>query len=191
MIFSYFLLAHLLADFVFQPAKLVQWKMKSMLGTLVHVLIHFVVSAIILLPFILNGYHWLLLIIAGITTVHFIIDQAKINYDLKHDQKVKPFIIDQLLHLLTILIAFEFIRDKEFILPNTNSFYEFYANTDIITFLSFIVVVSTVVEVFNFQKKREKNDNAKLKINSDQVLGRIIVFTVIYAFSMILSFYFS
>ncbi len=110
MILSYFILAHLLGDFVFQPTRLVLWKIKSNKGVFVHAFIHFVINLLILMPIIINGYFWLIYIIFGISFLHFWIDKEKINYDLKHDKKVRPFIIDQLLHLLTILLAYFFIN---------------------------------------------------------------------------------
>ena len=188
MIFGYLVLAHLIADFILQPTKLVKWKMKSVWGTLIHVSIHFTVNLILLLPIILNGYLWLILIILGICTIHFFIDLAKINYALRHDQKVHPFILDQLLHLLTILVADFFLSTHTFILP-AKTFYQIYTNTNLIIFLSFLVVVTTVIDVFNFQKRRERNSKARLKFSSTQILTRIIVFTIIYSFFLLLTFF--
>ena len=183
MILPYLILAHLLGDFVFQPSSLAMWKMKSMAGTLVHVLVHFAINLIILLPFLVNGYYWLIYVVAGICVTHFLIDEAKINYDLKHDKKVKPFVIDQLLHIITLLAANFFLSDVIFSFP-ANLFYKFYTNSAFIIFLSFLVLATTVVEIYNFQKLREKNAKAKLKLHSRQMLNRVIVFTLIYALFM-------
>ncbi len=190
MILGYFILAHLLGDFVFQPTKLVLWKMKSIWGTIVHVLIHLVVNVIIFLPFLINGYFWLIYIILGICFIHFWVDIAKINYDLKHDKKVAPFIVDQLLHLLTIIIAYSFIKDVVFELPDT-TFYRIFTNINIVVFVSFLVIVSKVIEVYNIQRKREKNKNTSLHLNTPAMMNRVIVFTLIYSFFMFLTFYVS
>lgn len=188
MILGYLIFGHLLADFIFQPNSLVIWKHKSKTGIFVHVLIHFFVSIIILLPFLINGYFWLIYVSAGLAFTHFWIDRVKINYDLKHDKKVIPFIIDQLLHLLTILLAYFFIQNISLELPETK-FYAIYSDIRIIIFLSFIVFVSTVIEVYHYQKQREKDSQAKLKINSSQIFIRILVFSIVYLFFMLLSFY--
>lgn len=190
MILAHLLFAHLLADFVFQPERLVKWKMRSIWGTIVHVVIHFFTNLIVLLPFLLNGYLWLIYMILGICIIHFCIDEAKINYDLKHDKKVKPFLVDQLLHLLTILVANIFLIDTNFILPN-KLFYRIYLNPSILIFLSFLVVVTIAVEIYNFQKIREKNHKAKITFDGMQMLSRVIVFAVVYAFFMLLTFYLS
>lgn len=188
MILGYLMFAHLLGDFIFQPTSLVQWKMKSKNGVFVHVLIHFAISALIIMPFIINGYFWLLGIIAFISFTHFWIDQAKINYNIKHDQKVKPFIIDQLLHLVTLLVIYFFIANIPLQLPTTY-FYQLYSDAYIIIFLSLIVFVSTVIEIYHFQKQREKNARAQLKMNSSRVLTRITVFTVLYIVFVLIGFY--
>jgi len=188
MILSYLLLAHLLGDFVLQPAGLVQWKMKSKMGIFIHVLIHFIVTNLILIPFIINGYEWLILLVFAVSFTHFWIDEAKINYDLKHDIKVKPFLIDQLLHLLTILVAYFFISDVMWSLPNTY-FYQVYTNINIVNFASLLVFITSAVDVYIFQKQREKTKKAKLKHPINSLLSRIITFSFLYTLLMVLSYY--
>lgn len=188
MILSYLILTHLLGDFVLQPSKLVRWKMRSYKGTLVHSLIHFFIGIILLLPFILNGYTWLIAIVFTISLIHFFIDQAKISYSLKHDEKVRPFIIDQMLHLLAIMLVNFFLGNMEFTLPE-NQFTLIYSDLKIINFFSFLVFSGSVIEIYNFQKNREKNTKAQLKFNKIEMVKRMLVFTMVYAFFTILSIY--
>lgn len=187
MIFYYLILAHLLGDFVFQPTKLVLWKRRTYVGTLTHSFIHFVISFVLLLPIISNGYFWLLYVILGINFVHFWIDEAKINYDLKHDKKVTPFLVDQLLHLFVILIAYFFIKDVKIVLPE-NDFFRIYTDKMTVTFFSILIFSTATIEIFRFQIKKEKNKNAKLEIKPEKILDRMIVFTIIYVILMFLSF---
>lgn len=188
MIVAYLIFAHLLGDFIFQPTKLVLWKIKSKKGTFVHVLIHFLLTTLILAPYILNGYPGVIFVAFGLAFVHFWIDEAKINYDLKHDQKVLPFLVDQLMHILTIGVAYFLIQDITFSLPQT-AFYYVYSDIRLVIFLSFIVFISTVVEIFHFEQKREQKKAKKLKINSDKMLSRVIIFSILYAIFLIISFY--
>ncbi len=188
MLLGYLILGHLLGDFIFQPNKLVLWKMRSKMGTLVHAGIHFILNLLILLPFIINGYVWLIGVAFGLSFVHFWLDQTKINYELKHDKKVLPFLIDQMLHLLAILLIYFFIQNLTLALP-TGSFYTIYADIRLIIFISFLILSTTVVEIYFFQRKREKNNNAVFKINPKGILKRITVVALIYALFMILSFY--
>ena len=188
MILGYLILAHLLGDFVLQPNKLVLWKIKSKMGILVHALVHFCINILVLLPFIIKGAFWLIPCALFIAVIHFCIDQTKINYDLKHDKKVLPFLTDQLLHLLTILIAYFFLGKIELSIPKTQ-FYEIYTNIRIVIFFSLVILATSVVEIYRFQKLREKNRNATLKLNSDKMLNRLIVLTLVYILFMGLSFY--
>lgn len=188
MILAYLILAHLLGDFIFQPSKLVLWKMKSKKGILVHVLVHFVLSSILLIPYLINGHLWLLIVAFGLSFVHFWIDEAKINFDLKNDEKVLPFLLDQLMHLLTIIVAYSLIQGFTINLPNT-AFYKVYLDVRLTAFLTFIVFVTTVVEIFHFTRAREKHGATKLKIDTNKMLTRVIIFTVIYGAFIIASFY--
>ena len=188
MLLGYLIFSHLLGDFVFQPEKLVLYKMKNIRGVLIHVLIHFIVGNIILLPFIVNGYEWLVIINLGICFAHFWIDQAKISYDLKHDNKVQPFVIDQLLHLLTILIAYFLVSEVPMVLPEVWG-HQVYTNINIIIFLSFFIFLSTAIETYRYQILREKDKSAKFKPNPKNILVRISVFSTIYLLFMFLAIY--
>ena len=178
----------MLGDFVFQPESLVRLKMKSMKGVFIHVLIHFALGIIVLLPFIMHGYLWLIAVIFGISFCHFWIDQAKISYNLKHDKKTKAFVIDQLLHLLTLLLAYFFVGNISLNLPETFGL-KIYTNISVLIFLSFLIFLSNVVEIYRLQEVREKNADAKFKPNTENIAKRIGVFAVLYVFFMAMAFY--
>lgn len=188
MILSYLFLAHLLGDFLLQPSKLVLWKMKSKAGTLVHASVHFLLNLLLLLPFIIQGYYELILISFMISFIHFWIDEAKISYDLKHDKKVTPFLIDQLLHISIILLSFLLVQDVNFVLP-TSSFYSVYQDSKIVLFFSFLILVSRAFDIYYFQKYREKNKKANLQIDTNKMLSRIIILCLLYSIFMLISFY--
>ena len=188
MLLGYLILAHLLGDFVFQPNSLVLFKSKSQLGILIHASIHFALTVLILSPFIYNGYFWLVGIAFAVSFAHFFIDNIKINYDLKHDKKVVPFLVDQFMHLLTMMIAYFFVQNIALSLPK-GDFYTIYTDIRVIIFLSFIILCSTVVEIYQLQLEREKKRNATLKIDSGKMLQRIVVFTLVYGLFILLSFY--
>lgn len=188
MILSYLILAHLLGDFIFQPSKLVLWKIKSKYGVFVHVLVHFVVNLLILSPFILNGYYWPIGAAFVVCFAHFWIDQAKISYDLKHDKKVKAFLIDQLMHLLVIMLVYFFVQKMVLSLP-IGDFYSIYSDIRVVIFLSFLILCSSAVEIYHFQKVREHKRDARLKLNLRNITLRIFVFTLVYILFMILSYF--
>ncbi len=183
MILAYLILGHLVSDFILQPTGLVLWKMKSKLGGLVHASVHFVISTLLLMPITINGVYWLPLVTLLVSFIHFWIDEAKINYDLRHDNKVQPFLIDQLLHLLTILLVYFFIEETTYLLPN-GAFYNFYTNITVVNFFSLLIFFSTVIEVYRFQKEREKNKRATFKVHRREMLMRVMVFTMLYIMFM-------
>lgn len=187
MLLSYLILGHLLGDFIFQPTRLVMWKRESKWGVFVHVLVHFLITFVILAPFIYQGYYLLLIVPFFLSFCHFFIDQTKINYDIRHDDKVRPFVLDQLLHLLTILVIYFFFTHFKIEVP-ANDFYNYYTNIHIINFLSFIVFASTAIEAYRYQIERERNKNAKYKLHLQQMAQRISVFTAIYIILMILAY---
>ncbi len=151
MIISYLIIAHLISDFLLQPKKLVDWKIKSKWGTLTHVLIHAVIGFAVLSPFIINGYTQLVYVVLGVNFMHFWIDEAKINYALTHDGKAKPFIIDQLLHIIVLVIAYLTVINTEFTLPGTQ-FYEIYTAPKTITIAFVVVLLATVLNIMRFRK---------------------------------------
>lgn len=188
MILGYLILAHLLGDFIFQPSKLVIWKIKSKYGILVHVLVHFVINLIVLAPFIFNGHYWSILAAFIICFVHFWIDQAKISYDLKHNKKVMAFLLDQLMHLLVIMLVYFFVQNLPLTLP-TSGFYAVYSDIRVIIFFSFLILCSSAVEIYHFQKVREKKHDATFKFNPRNIALRIFIFTLVYVLFMVLSYF--
>ncbi|MEZ4676203.1 MAG: DUF3307 domain-containing protein [Caldilineaceae bacterium] len=92
------LLAHLFADFPLQTNKLARWKKTSIHGVLIHVVIYMAITALLLqqpLRF------WPLIL--GLGAVHFAIDALKKVCPLKNE--VHGFLLDQLMHILTVLLA--------------------------------------------------------------------------------------
>ncbi len=188
MILAYFILAHLLGDFVLQSNALVKWKKHSKTGVFAHVLVHFGLNLLLFAPFLLYGQKWPLYAAIILFGLHFLIDQCKINYDLKHDKKVKPFLLDQLFHFLSIFAVYTVFKPLYQPLPETGLI-AVYSNLRIIYFLSFIVLVSIVVEVYRFENLRERQKNAKFKVDSNQMLNRILVLTFFYLIFTAISYF--
>lgn len=95
------ILAHLLTDFVVQPASWIESRNKKHFSS-VHLYLHGLITAIVAL--LLIGIHyWLIAIIVFVT--HTIIDAWK-SYQ---PNETKYFLIDQCLHLLVIFICWYFL----------------------------------------------------------------------------------
>lgn len=153
------LLAHLLGDFLLQPHSWVlekeKYKVKS--GKLY---LHLLVHALILLVIIWDVSLWPLM--AGIVGCHFIIDLLKL-YLQKESNKTTLFLIDQLLHLFSIVwVYFLFFKPTWTVLP-------YWQNAGLwilITGLFFVTIVAGIIMQVLMQKWAEEigaNDGKSLK----------------------------
>lgn len=107
MLFEYLfllLLGHVLGDFYFQTEKIAEAKEKKYTGVLLHSLEYLFAIVVTILPVISLD---MLLAAAYLSIIHFVIDTAK--YVLLKTKKIskngKTFVIDQVLHVLSILIT--------------------------------------------------------------------------------------
>jgi len=95
------LLAHFLADYPLQPRWLLAAKQR-LWGLLLHVTIHFLTALLLV-----GDVRWkLLLPLLSLALVHFVIDLTKYRLAVTRQGWVRlPYLIDQLLHVFTILGA--------------------------------------------------------------------------------------
>ena len=107
MITTYLIISHLVSDFLLQPVRLIKWKMRSYKGTVFHVFIFELISLLFLFPYLARWETWVIVAIIGI--VHFFTDQAKINIELKNDTSDVPFIADQGIHYLSLVLGGHFL----------------------------------------------------------------------------------
>src|SRR3989338_2232271 len=98
------ILAHFLADFPFQTSWLARQKLSRLSGVVIHGLVHFPTSALLLFPLWNNPKMWMGI---GIIFVwHGLVDQNKIM--LNRRARMNPallFLLDQALHLGVITLV--------------------------------------------------------------------------------------
>lgn len=99
MLFLILLLAHLLGDYYFQPQKLADKKEKQYSAVLIHSLIY---AAFVGLTAAIVDAPWWIFVVAALA--HWLIDSLKFALRKKQISKAKLFIIDQALHLLTLVL---------------------------------------------------------------------------------------
>lgn len=186
MIFLNLLLAHLLADFVLQPHKLVAWKFKSWKGTATHASIHFVTNLLVFLPFLYDIRVWLVLI--GIAATHFGIDSLKIQKEKHGRYFLAYFCADQMAHLAVIafasglFIGFPLIWDA-FLLANSMG------ETYIVLGINLLIFLTYVVEIFMFQLKRHNHGSLIFQPNYKAMLKRAFVFSLLYVIFLVFGVY--
>lgn len=91
------LLGHLLADFPLQTNKIFQLKNKGLWGLLLHVAIHLIIMAFLIVE---PGQNWSLFLALGLS--HLIIDSLKVYRPTK--PQAPGFIIDQIAHIFVLVL---------------------------------------------------------------------------------------
>lgn len=182
------LLAHLIADFLLQPNILIKWKNRSRWGVFVHVLIIFVITGLVLMPYLQKWQTWLIITI--LCLVHFIQDNCKIDFDrrTKHAY-VKHFLLDQFGHLIMIIFAGIWLNAVNFDLSGVlvSSPIGYWYNRDYwYWWLSFFLVLVPAWDIFLFQFQRFDNPDLVYRPK----IGRLIIKAVLIIV-LILAIHFS
>lgn len=170
------IIAHLLADFTFQPAELALRKTKSFSFLVIHSIIYAVTFSIAFFLFLDFKSAFLPYIVIIIS--HFLIDWVRKPIDEKSSKKVIPFIsflVDQILHI-SILVLLSIIFDLS---TKTNQFYENIQKWEY--FNKLIVYILILITIWDpaavFIKKLFAyiiNENTCTSEENDSRIGRII-----------------
>lgn len=189
-IFTYFLAAHLLADFLFQPDSLLAWKHKNWKGIFVHSLILFVTSLVFFWPFMakFNLLGVGLLFLNAI--LHFFIDQQKIRMEKKGKKFVRLFLLDQFLHLvvLGVLTAFltNLVQNDLFLFGKILPYFTDYL--PFVLYLILAVLITYVYEILQYQFRRQKGYKG-IKFNYQNMFVRLMFLSLLFGFVMFLGGY--
>lgn len=199
MIFLYALLAHLIADYLLQPANLVDWKNKSLKGVFVHASIHFLITTLTL--YLLTGNALVILLALGIAIAHFCIDTVKAHYEKSDRNHYLDYWLDQLSHLVTIFLGnliaqyylFQITVIPEF--PNQNLWQMLFFNPALIGFLIVAIFSTLTIEYSHNYLIPAKSKTGKVKkLNQQAMVKRLFLASLIYIgllFSFIPSMSFS
>ena len=171
------IIAHFIGDFLLQPKSWVEDKesrkvksVKLYLHTLIHGLLVFLV--------LWDVNHWLLALLLMLS--HGIIDTIKL-YAQKESNKSKWFLIDQMLHIISILGLWVFLFKPEL------NFASWYENTSSWVYLAavlFITIVAGIVmrELMSNWSKALNDSNEESLNNAGKYIGmleRLFVFVFV------------
>lgn len=171
------LLAHFIGDFIIQPKSWVEEKEIKKAASpklYIHVLIHG-----ILILFVLRSFdYWLLALLLMVS--HGLIDTIKL-YAQKESNKSNWFLIDQGLHIISILVFWALFFKPEI---NLNTLFEKESIWIYSIALIFISAVSGIVmrELMSTWSKALKDSNEKSLNHAGKYIGmleRIFVFTFV------------
>ena len=172
------ILAHLVGDFFLQPNKWVKDKEKKKLKSIwlyVHVAIH--VALMFLIVWDLS-YTTLIL---SIGASHLIIDSLKLILQRKKTKRLF-FFIDQLLHLITIIVLVLHLNQDTIEFP-------FHLNTNVLSLIICLIfltlptsiIMKTIFSKWNISKLTKDNESLKDAGKYIGVLERLLVFIFIVA----------
>ncbi len=178
MLYAYLILGHLIGDFALQSNKLIQWKNRSCLGTMVHVLILLVISFVFVMPYLYSK-----VFIIGLLVVYFshlIEDILKIEFTKRFPQyEFTAFIWDQCFHFSVLFVFYDYFKNLEarFFEPFSNFIY---SDFRISILLILLIVVTYTWDIFGFQIALLKGQKIAYKRNYIAMLKRAALFTAIY-----------
>lgn len=183
MLFLYLYLGHQLADYIFQPSRLIIWKKNSPWGIFAHSLVHFIIIS--LLAYLYTGNFTVLFwgLIIGIS--HFLIDSVKLNSNKKSQKnsKILHYWLDQLAHIFVLALTTFFVNYKGYLSMREvnwqNIFDAFYFNTFLITYVSVAIFATLTIEYSTFNENMI-GENKKDKLDKSKMLKRLFIVTLIY-----------
>lgn len=178
LLFLKFLLAHILGDFVFQSESWVKDKENKKVKSIklyVHIGIH-AVLLLLILQFNLQKY-WLGFI--SIIVSHYAIDLLKLYFQKKKTKRIW-FFIDQILHLICIVIATSFYVDFNVSLENiiTEKFLLLLIFLLLVIFVA-AIIIKLIITQWNPEKKKENDDSLAKAGRYIGILERLFVFTFV------------
>jgi len=109
-VFTTLLFAHLLGDFPLQTDRVFRLKLKGHKGLALHTAIHMMVTAVLIRH---SWRYWPILLLIG--TIHYLTDWIKIKYS--GSQLTPGFLLDQVIHVMTLFIIALIAPSMETVLP--------------------------------------------------------------------------
>lgn len=182
MILLYLILAHLLADFVFQPNSLIRWKQRNWKGVFAHAFIHYVTSLLLLLPFLSKPQFPVVITIIALS--HFLVDSLKIRLEKGRQRFVKIFLADQEMHLLIILLAAFVLEEFGGASANEEQM-PIYSNMGLIAYYIFSILITFAYSILKFQFRRQKTPQLDMKFDYKEMMIRLVGFSLVYFFLLI------
>lgn len=181
MILTSLLIAHLLGDFFFQTASMAEKKKKEFKSLLLHSFLYFLCLFFVFILFVETSYVFIPLLL--LSFLHFFIDFAKEKVERRILEKGKEksilfcsFLIDQSLHLLTIV----FIYSTWHLEKHGSTFYQLhyhskYFHNGALYLLMFLTILSPsaifIKKMFLLISKQEEGNEESLRIGS--LIGKL------------------
>lgn len=156
MILIKLLLAHLVGDFIFQPNSWIQDKNKRKWRSpwlWLHACIHFMLIMIVLW----NWTYWPVALVIAAT--HLVIDGIKLTFQ-REETQVRWFTIDQLAHLMVLILVWMYYWEIPMIDVQVNQFWIIITGVLFVTYPSAIIMQRFM---HRWSQQFETNDDGTLR----------------------------
>lgn len=170
------ILAHLIGDFILQPKKWVKEKEKKKLKSLklyFHIAIHFLLLFLI----VWDLSFWSLLVTIGLS--HFVIDAIKLVFQNKKTRR-RWFFIDQLLHIVSIFIAYYIFTNATFSIASIDKENVLLLATCLLFLTQPVsIIMKAIFGKWNIEKLTKGNESLNDAGKYIGILERLLVFIFI------------
>ena len=170
------ILAHLIGDFILQPKKWVKEKEKKKLKSLklyFHIAIHFILLFLI----VWDLSFWPLLVTIGLS--HFVIDAIKLVFQNKKTRR-RWFFIDQLLHIVSIFIAYYIFTNATFSIASIDKENVLLLATCLLFLTQPVsIIMKAIFGKWNIEKLTKGNESLNDAGKYIGILERLLVFIFI------------
>ena len=170
------ILAHLIGDFILQPKKWVKEKEKKKLKSLklyFHIAIHFLLLFLI----VWDLSFWPLLVTIGLS--HFVIDAIKLVFQNKKTRR-RWFFIDQLLHIVSIFIAYYIFTNANFSIASIDKENVLLLATCLLFLTQPVsIIMKAIFGKWNIEKLTKGNESLNDAGKYIGILERLLVFIFI------------
>jgi hypothetical protein len=191
-LFYKLILAHLVADFIFQFDELYHLKIKSLWGHAGHGLIHALIMAALVYPYL--GYTSMWVFIIFIAVVHLIQDVIKYRWHHKTEFAFPIMMIDQIIHVLFLALILLLPLSQLNLRPLTPTYQEQIYFHETWTFVAILFVLSTFAGSYilhAFRKNYFKDSRPDHFITSFEIIHALLERSVIaftYCFATNISY---
>lgn len=184
MIFLFFLLAHLVADFLLQTEQMVEWKRESWYGILLHGIVHFLVSLVLLAVYLPSmGIITALVLVAA---AHVLIDWLKIVFEKRAKRYLVPFLLDQAAHIAVLGFAAWMVGGTT-LMVRWEPLVWVYTDYAVVVGLCLLILVTYGYEIAVFQLHRKKSEVCSP--NYSAMAQRVVLWAVLYGLFLLFGVY--
>lgn len=187
-LFYHLLLSYVTADFAFQPKELINWKKKSIWGSIIHSLIFVVLAGIFCITYLKINVFWGFLLLIAI--IRLVIDKtiAKITA-LPRIDNIFTFLAGHLIRMISLMpVVYISPLNESRHIGSTGLYTTIYNNETLMLYLSFfIIAVYGGSFVLFYLKKTFVYPGIQFNYDRAGIMERLLVFTLFLMGNMWLS----